>query len=72
MKEYEYHLEPLLSLQAEGEMWIKENKEEAKLIFGKKKILKPMLLNLGLNKLGKRGWELCGINDGIFYFKKEK
>jgi hypothetical protein len=72
MKEYEYHLEPLLSLQAQGELWIKENKEEAKLIFGKKKILKPMLLYLGLNKLGKRGWELCGINDGIFYFKKEK
>lgn len=71
MKEFEYHLEPLLSLQAKGELWIKENEEEAKRIFGKK-IEKQMLLYLSLNKLGKKGWELCGIDDGIFYFKKER
>lgn len=25
-----------------------------------------------LNALGEAGWELCGINDGTFYFKRKK
>ena len=23
-----------------------------------------------LNKYGKEGWELCGVDDGTFYFKR--
>ena len=74
MKKFEYDLRTKIILETLGKIWFeKQDDEELKEQYNLKlQYEKEYLVLGGIKLLGEEGWELCGISDDIFYFKREK
>ena len=74
MKKFEYEFEFKKNLSASGQIWFENNYDEEmkKRLTRGKEFEEELLVFQGIEIMGEKGWELCGISNDIYYFKREK